>query len=75
MKMANEFFIRKAYRGEWAIEVLTGPWVEIIAWCKETLGDCGRSRKCRWRQNYRPEVYRIFLRNEVDLTMFMLRWT
>ncbi len=73
-KMATEFFIRKAYHGEWAVEVLTAPWHEVIAWCKETLGECGNDRKYRWRQNYRPEVFRIFLRNESDVTLFRLRW-
>ena len=72
--MANKFHIRKAYHGEWAIEVLTADWNAIIKWCKETLGECGNDRKYRWRQNYRPEVFRIFLRNEADVTLFRLRW-
>jgi hypothetical protein len=70
----NEIWVREAYHGEWAIEVPWRQWKEVIAWCAEAYGECGHNRKYRWRQNYRPEMNRIFLRNESDVTLFKLKW-
>jgi hypothetical protein len=74
MQKDEEFYIRKAYHGEWSIDVPWAAWGSVIAWCKETLGECGHNRMYRWRQNYRNDIARIFLRNESDVTLFRLRW-
>lgn len=74
MEPPVELFIRKAYHGEWAIDIPWKNWAEIIIWCRETLGECGHDRRYRWRQNYRADMSRVFLRNESDVTLFRLRW-
>ena len=70
----NEIWIRKAYHGEWAIDVPLKQWHDVIAWCAETLGADGRRHVYRWRKSHSRGNCRIFLRHESDVLMFRLKW-
>lgn len=70
----KEFYIRKAYHGEWAIEVPFSKWREVVDWCSVAFGADGNNRRYRWRKNNLESVNRIFLRNEADLMLFKLKW-
>lgn len=73
---------KKGYKEEWVVNV---PWHlrgEVIAWCRENLGEAGNDRKYAWRTNWPVEsergsryaIPRIFLRREADVTLFLLKW-
>ena len=78
------FAPRKGYKAEWVIDIPWNKTKEVIAWCKEHLGEPGNDRKYHWRatwavmsdlHRYTDEKPRIFLRREADVTMFMLKWS
>jgi hypothetical protein len=74
MYLVDAIWIRKAYHGEWAIDIPLRQWHDAIAWCKEAFGTDGNHSRHRWRISHSEKNCRIFLRNEADLLMFRLKW-
>jgi len=67
------FSVKPAYKREWCVKVPFQHCAEVRAWFKESLGECGRDRKYRWRENH-VKGGTFFLRNETDVLLFRLRW-
>lgn len=74
MYFVDSIWIRKAYHGEWAIDIPFAQWHDVIEWCKEAFGTDGNHSRYRWRRSHNAKICRIFLRSEADLTLFRLKW-
>ena len=86
--MRTNLIPTKGYKDEWIIDIPWQLHDEILVWCRENFGDPGRDRRYLWRTNgTATSVFdakhndsseynnlRIFLRNEVDVTLFVLKW-
>jgi len=85
LNMQTTWFVpRKGYKGEWIIDLPQEKRKEVIAWCREHLGEPGNDRKYHWRATWalmneygwsHDDKPRIFLRRESDVTLFMLKWS
>jgi hypothetical protein len=61
-------------KGETAIRVSSTANVDdIYDWCEEMFGPPGTNKIYRWRRSY-TFPYRVFLKHEEDVTLFMLKW-
>jgi hypothetical protein len=48
---------------------------EIQAWCRQSFGPGGRSRKLRWRFGWTDKQDTYYFKNSKDAMMFTLRWS
>ena len=47
---------------------------EIVAWCNNSFGPGGRSRKLRWRFGWTDKTDTYYFKSSKDAMMFTLRW-
>jgi hypothetical protein len=68
-----QYYAVRPYVDFWRVDSASGTWPSIESWCLQTFGDCGNpwnNAAERWYYNNS----KIFIRNESDLALFMLRW-
>lgn len=69
-----QYYAVRPYIDFWNIHTDNNGWDKIESWCLQTFGERGdpwNNTAERWYYNNS----KIYLRNESDLALFMLRWS